>query len=113
MAAGQYHHAGGALERIADELVLKRHVIAINQQVYERAAFGITLVSPGPEHPRSYLDLGRRLQRLQMNGAGFGFMPSGYSSRTGHDLPAAKRMAAVLRAAGRPTGPRTSSSAAG
>lgn len=105
MAAGQYHHTGGALERIADELVLKRHVIAINQQVYERAAFGITLVSPGPEHPRSYLDLGRRLQRLQMNGAGFGFMPSGYSSRTGHDLPAAKRMDAVLRAAGRPTGP--------
>ncbi|AWK10725.1 amino acid adenylation protein [Streptomyces spongiicola] len=105
MAAGQYHHTGGALERIADELVLKRHVIAINQQVYERAAFGITLVSPAPEHPRSYLDLGRRLQRLQMNGAGFGFMPSGYSSRTGHDLPAARRMEAVLRAAGRPTGP--------
>ncbi|MEU3146500.1 MULTISPECIES: amino acid adenylation domain-containing protein [unclassified Streptomyces] len=105
MTAGQYRYTGGALERIADELVLKRHVIAINQQVYERAAFGITVVSPGPENPRSYLDLGRRLQQLQMNGAGFGFMSSGYSSRTGHDLPAAKRMEAVLRAGGRPTGP--------
>ncbi|MCX5171481.1 amino acid adenylation domain-containing protein [Streptomyces antibioticus] len=105
MMAGQYRYADGTLERIADELVLKRHVIAINQQVYERAAFGITLVSPGPEHPHSYLDLGRRLQRLQMNDAGFGFMSSGYSSRTGHDLPAARRMEAVLRSCGRPTGP--------
>ncbi|MGW6391708.1 amino acid adenylation domain-containing protein [Streptomyces sp. NPDC055103] len=105
LMAGQYRYADGELERIADELVLKRHVIAINQQVYERAAFGITVVSPEPEGPRSYLDLGRKLQQLQMNGAGFGFMSSGYSSKTGHDLPAAKRMAAVLRAGGWPTGP--------
>ncbi|MFD4543328.1 amino acid adenylation domain-containing protein [Streptomyces bauhiniae] len=105
MTAGQYRYTDGTLERIADELVLKRHVIAINQQVYERAAFGVTLVSPGPEHPHSYLDLGRRLQRLQMNDAGFGFMSSGYSSRTGHNLPAARRMEAVLRSCGRPTGP--------
>ncbi|KDN83891.1 amino acid adenylation domain-containing protein [Kitasatospora cheerisanensis] len=105
LIAGQYRYQDGALERIADELVLKRHVIAINQRVYERAAFGITVVGREPETWRSYLDLGRKLQQLQLNGLGFGFMASGYSSKTGNDLPAAKRMAAVLGAAGQPVGP--------
>ncbi|WP_441246978.1 amino acid adenylation domain-containing protein [Kitasatospora sp. McL0602] len=105
LAEGQYRYLDGALERISDDLVLKRHVIAINQQVYERAALGITLVSTTDEEWRSYLDLGRKLQHLQMNDSRFGFMASGYSSKTGHDLPAAKRMAEVLAATGHWTGP--------
>ncbi|WP_280716913.1 amino acid adenylation domain-containing protein [Kitasatospora sp. MAP5-34] len=105
LAAGQYRYAGGALEWISDELVLKRHVIAINQQVYDRSALGITVVSRTDEDWRAYLDLGRELQRLQMNDARFGLMAAGYSSRTGNDLPAAKRMEAVRTAAGRPNGP--------
>ncbi|MEV6209036.1 amino acid adenylation domain-containing protein [Kitasatospora sp. NPDC051914] len=105
LAAGQYRYADGMLQRISDELVLKRHVIAINQQVYERAALGITVVSPAPVGWRSYLDLGRKLQQLQMNDSAFGFMAAGYSSRTGNDLPAAKRMADVLSDGGHPTGP--------
>ncbi|GAA2149102.1 hypothetical protein GCM10009760_41920 [Kitasatospora kazusensis] len=105
LAAGQYRYTDGALERISDELVLKRHVIAINQQVYERAPLGITVVSRAAEDWRAYLDLGRELQRLQMNDTRFGFMAAGYSSKTGNDLPAAKRMADVLRAGGHRTGP--------
>ncbi|MFJ9411822.1 amino acid adenylation domain-containing protein [Streptomyces sp. NPDC101393] len=103
---GQYLVRDGTLERIGDELVLKRHVVAINQQTYQRADLGITVVSRRPGNDlRGYLDLGRKLQQLQMNDSGLGFMSAGYSSRTGHDLPAAKRMAAVLRACGRPAGP--------
>ncbi|WEH39042.1 amino acid adenylation domain-containing protein [Streptomyces sp. AM 2-1-1] len=102
---GQYLYRDGLLERVADELVLKRHVIAINQAVYERAGFGITIVSRAAEERRGYLDLGRRLQHLMMNTGNLGFMSAGYSSRTGKDLPAARRMAGILRDAGRPAGP--------
>jgi amino acid adenylation domain-containing protein len=105
LPSGQYRYEDGRLVRISDELVLKRHVIAINQQVYRRASFGITVVSRTPEDWRRYLDLGRTLQHLQLNTTGLGFMSSGYSSRTGHDLPAARRMDAVLTEHGLPTGP--------
>ncbi|MDT9701060.1 amino acid adenylation domain-containing protein [Streptomyces sp. P17] len=106
--SGQYLYREGQLHRISEELVLKRHVIAINQAAYGRSAFGITLVSRAAEQgrePLSYVDLGRELQRLMMNTAHLGLMPAGYSSRTGDDLPAARRMTAILREAGRPTGP--------
>ncbi|WP_329176898.1 amino acid adenylation domain-containing protein [Streptomyces sp. NBC_01477] len=108
LPSGQYRYRDGGLHRISDQLVLKRHVIAINQAVYERSGFGITLVGPaaGQRGERmSYLELGRELQRLMMNTANLGFMSAGYSSRAGHDLPAARRMAAILREAGQRTGP--------
>ncbi|MFG3407800.1 amino acid adenylation domain-containing protein [Streptomyces sp. NPDC048142] len=105
LPAGQYLYVDGRLERVSDELVLKRHVIAINQAVYERAGFGITVISRTGQEHRSYLDLGRRLQHLMLNTGNLGFMSSGYSSRTGNDLPAARRMTDILRTAGRPAGP--------
>jgi acyl-CoA synthetase (AMP-forming)/AMP-acid ligase II/thioesterase domain-containing protein/phenylpyruvate tautomerase PptA (4-oxalocrotonate tautomerase family)/acyl carrier protein len=105
LPAGQYRYADGSLVRIGDDVVLKKHVIAINQRVYERAAFGISLVATSPEAWRQYLDLGRKLQRLQMNDLHLGFMSSGYSSKSGNDLPSAKRLSRILTDRGLPTGP--------
>ncbi|SDY47454.1 amino acid adenylation domain-containing protein [Amycolatopsis xylanica] len=95
LPAGQYRYADGDLHRVSGELVLKKHVIAINQQVYERASIGISLVARG-ESWRSYVDLGRKLHHLQMNELNFGFMSAGYSSKTGNDLPSARRLDGIL-----------------
>ena len=100
LPAGQYHYHEGELERISDELIMKKHVIAINQQVYERSSLGISIVSRAGEPWLEYIELGRRLQRLQMNDVGLGFMASGYSSRGGEDLPSARRIAGILAARG-------------
>ncbi|MEE1931499.1 amino acid adenylation domain-containing protein [Streptomyces sp. TRM 70351] len=105
LPAGQYRHRDGELEHISDELVQARDVIAINQQVYERAAFGITAVSRAAEPWLEYLSLGTKLHHLQRNGLGLGFMSSGYSSKSGRPLPAARRMDAVLGACGIEPGP--------
>ncbi|OJH35067.1 amino acid adenylation protein [Cystobacter ferrugineus] len=105
LPAGQYQYKDGDLERISDELVLKKHVIAINQRVYEDASFGITVISRTREDWMRYVELGRKLQHLQMNDLHFGFMSSGYSSKSGNDLPSAKRMESILRACGRESGP--------
>jgi amino acid adenylation domain-containing protein len=105
LPAGQYAYPGGRLERISDELVQRRHVIAINQEVYERAVFGISVISRTDREWRRYIDLGRKLQRLSMNDLNLGFMSSGYSSKTGDDLPSAKRIDAILHDLGRETGP--------
>ena len=105
LPAGQYHYRDGELDKISDELILRKHVIAINQHVYERSSLGISVVSKNPQDWLTYIDLGRTLQRLAMNESNLGFMPSGYSSRTGADLPAAKRIESILRADGRDTGP--------
>ncbi|WP_405777412.1 amino acid adenylation domain-containing protein [Streptomyces sp. NBC_01538] len=105
LPAGHYRYADGGLVHISDDVVLKKHVIAINQRVYERAAFGVSLVATGPDSWRHYLDLGRGLQRLQMNDLSLGFMSSGYSSQSGNDLPSAKRLARILTDRGLPTGP--------
>ncbi|MFG3037660.1 amino acid adenylation domain-containing protein [Streptomyces sp. NPDC048330] len=102
---GHYAYAGGDLLPLSDSLVERKHVIAINQAVYERASVGITAVSRTTDPTRAYIDLGRTLQRLQLGEHGLGFMSSGYSSRTGHPLPAARRVDEILAAAGRPTGP--------
>ncbi|MEU8271013.1 amino acid adenylation domain-containing protein [Sphaerisporangium sp. NPDC049002] len=105
LAGGLYRYVDGDLRGVSDDMILRKHVVAINQQVYQRSAFGIALVGrPGP-HWLGYLDLGRKLHRLQMNDLGFGFMPSGYGSRTGHDLPSARRMESILRACGGEPGP--------
>ncbi|MCD7443439.1 amino acid adenylation domain-containing protein [Streptomyces lincolnensis] len=103
LAAGLYRYADGRLERVGDSLVRKKHVVAINQRVYERAAFGIAVVSRGDAG--RHVGLGRALQRLQTNDLGIGLMASGYSSRSGNDLPAARRLEQLLVSCGLPTGP--------
>lgn len=104
LPAGQYRYAAGELTRISDELVLPKHVIAINQQVYERANFGITAVSRAAEPWLEYIRLGTTLHHLQRNGVSpglrMGLMSSGYSSKTGHPLPAARRIDAILASCG-------------
>ncbi|MFE6872674.1 amino acid adenylation domain-containing protein [Kitasatospora sp. NPDC057692] len=105
LPAGLYRYEGGELSRISDEIVESRHVIAINQQVYRRAGFGVTAVSRATEPWLEYIGLGTRLHHLQRNALGFGFMSSGYSSRSGHPLPSARRMEAVLAGCGIAAGP--------
>jgi amino acid adenylation domain-containing protein len=105
LPAGQYLYKDGGLEKISDELILKKHVIAINQQVYERSSLGITVISKTDKDWLSYIDLGRKLQHLQMNELNLGFMSSGYSSKTGDDLPSARRISSILKAIGREAGP--------
>ncbi|GAA3747374.1 hypothetical protein GCM10022402_28450 [Salinactinospora qingdaonensis] len=96
LPAGQYRYTSGQLERISEELVLPKHVIAINQRVYDRASFGITAVSREDRAWLEYVSLGAQLHHLQRNNLGLGFMSSGYSSKTGHSLPAALRMDDIL-----------------
>lgn len=105
LPSGQYRFVDGALVWISDELILKKHVIAINQQVHERSSLGITVVSRNRTGWMGYVDLGRTLQRLSMNDLGLGFMPSGYSSETGADLPSALRIAGILAGCGLQAGP--------
>ncbi|WP_073919902.1 non-ribosomal peptide synthetase family protein [Streptomyces sp. CB00455] len=101
LAAGQYRYRrGGSLERVCGELILRKHVIAINQRVYDRASFGITAVSRGGAPWLAYVELGAALHRLQRNDIGIGFMSSGYSSRSGHPLPTARRLDTILADAG-------------
>lgn len=104
LPAGQYLYRDGDLERVSDQLVLKKHVVAINQEVYDRSSIGITIVSRTAKAGMRYIELGRKLQHIQMNDVKLGFMSSGYSSKTGNDLPSARRMEAILRACGREAG---------
>jgi thioesterase domain-containing protein/acyl carrier protein len=102
LAAGQHRWTDeGGLDAVADGQIERKHVIAINQQVYDRASFGLTLASDNPRTWLRYIDLGRKLQHLQMNDLALGLMSSGYSSKSGHDLPSARRIASLL---GRPIG---------
>jgi amino acid adenylation domain-containing protein len=105
MLAGQYAYQGGELELISSELILRKHVIAINQAVYDRASFGISLISRTKHRWRQYIELGRKLQHLSMNDLDLGFMSSGYSSKSGYDLPSARRIDAILDSVGRRGGP--------
>ena len=93
--AGQFELKNGKLAKFSHETIEKNHVIAINQKVFERAQFGISLIAD-TDGWQSYINLGRKLQHLQMNRLGFGFMSSGYSSRNGHDLGSARRIADIL-----------------
>ena len=104
LPAGQYHYANGEFTPISDDLVQARHVIAINQRVYEQAAFGVTAISRAEAPWLDYVCLGTKLHHLQRNGLGLGLMSSGYSSKTGHPLPAARRIDEILTAAGIRTG---------
>ncbi|MFJ6619403.1 amino acid adenylation domain-containing protein [Kitasatospora sp. NPDC091335] len=105
LPGGLYRYADGELTRVADEVVESRHVIAINQAVYARAAFGITAVSRAEEEWLEYIELGTVLHRLQRNGLALGFMSSGYSSRSGRPLPAARRVDEILAGRGIAPGP--------
>ncbi|MFE1508911.1 amino acid adenylation domain-containing protein [Streptomyces sp. NPDC058726] len=102
--AGQYVHEGGRMRLVSPDLILRKHVIAINQAVYDRAGFGVSVISRSPQEWRRYIDLGRTLQRLSMNDLDIGFMSAGYSSQGGDDLPSARRMDGILRELGRPGG---------
>ena len=104
LPAGQYRHHDGDLVRLSDEFVERKHVVAINQRVYERASLGITVVGKTPGLP-GYVDLGRALQRLSMNDVGMGFMSAGYSSESGNPLPSAVQIQSILERRGLPTGP--------
>lgn len=94
--AGQYAYEDGRLRPVSRDLILRKHVIAINQAVYDRAGFGVSVISRSPQEWRRYIDLGRTLQRLSMNDLDIGFMSSGYSSQSGHDLPSARRIDGIL-----------------
>jgi len=96
LKTGQYKYKNGHLEKISDEIILKKHVVAINQEAYNRSSFGITVISKSDKNWMSYINLGRKLQKLQMNDMNIGFMSSGYSSKTGNDLPSAKRIQDIL-----------------
>lgn len=107
MAACQYLYRDGALTIVSDKLVQAKNVIAINQQVYARASFGISLISRTPHQWMAYIELGAALHRLQRRGVDLrlGLMSSGYSSKSGHPLPAARRIDTLLTDAGIDTGP--------
>lgn len=102
---GLYEYSDGSLDRISDELIRKQDVIALNQDVYEASSFGITVVANTDDASLAFVDLGRKLQKLMMNEVGIGFMSSGYSSKTGFDLPSAKRFDDILTGTGRKTSP--------
>lgn len=104
LPAGLHRHVDGELERISDEVVEPKHVIAINQQVHERAAFGIAAVSRERDAWLEYVSLGAKLHHLQRNGLQIGLMSSGYSSKTGHPLASARRLDAILDSCGIETG---------
>jgi len=94
--SGQYRYDGAELVRVSDHLIRKQDVIAINQEVYDRASFGISMIGRASEPWQRYVDLGRELQRLQMNALDLGLMSSGYSSETGNPLPSARRIADIV-----------------
>lgn len=102
---GQYRYSNGDFIKISSDVILKKHVIAINQQTYENSSFGISIVSKVFDGWSGYIDLGRRLQQLQLNGINIGLMSSGYSSKTGNDLLTAKRLNTILKDAGLDGGP--------
>ncbi|MDX6741636.1 amino acid adenylation domain-containing protein [Actinocorallia sp. A-T 12471] len=93
LPGGLYRWDGAELRSVGEEIVRVKDVIAINQRTYRRASFGVALF--GPPGPFGYLELGRALHRMQADG-GLGLMQAGYSSRDGHDLPAAVRLRALL-----------------
>lgn len=77
LPAGLYHHQDGRLKPLGEEVVERRHVIAINQGVYDRSAIGISAVSRAGEEQRHHIVLGTLLHHLQRTGY-MGFMSSGY-----------------------------------
>ncbi len=96
LAPGHYAYRDGALQPFSRHTIKQRHVIAINQRVYQRASGMISMVSRDAERWHAYIDLGRSLQRIQQNSCRIGTMSSGYSSKSGNDLVAATRLKDIL-----------------
>lgn len=96
MDTGLYQYENNELIKVSDQVIERRHVIAINQEVYNRASFGICIISHNKNARDAYINLGRKLQHLQMNDLNIGLMSSGYSSKTGNDLLTAKRIKEIL-----------------
>lgn len=99
LVAGLYEFADGELLPLGSETIRRKDVVAINQQAFDRAGFGVSLLS-GDRNWAAFVELGRALHRLQDNDLGIGLMSSGYSSLTGRDLPTARRLQALLGEAG-------------
>lgn len=93
---GLYSYQNQELVAVADEYILKKETIAINQAVYDRSSFGVSMCNNAPLNWLSYIQLGRKLQLLQMNDLNLGLMSSGYSSKSGNPLPSSKKIKAVL-----------------
>lgn len=93
---GLYSYVDGSLNRVCEEIIRKQDVIALNQNVYSTSSFGISVISKSEHAQLGYVELGRKLQKLMMNDVGLGFMSSGYSSKTGNDLPSAMRFSQIL-----------------
>ncbi|MFF8995939.1 amino acid adenylation domain-containing protein [Streptomyces sp. NPDC014983] len=104
LPAGLYRHRDGELEPLGEQVVERRHVIAINQGVYDRSSIGISAVSRASDDWRHYMVLGTLLHRLQRV-PGMGLMSSGYSSKSGNPLPASRRLDDLLAAAAVPAAP--------
>ncbi|WP_434524926.1 amino acid adenylation domain-containing protein [Photorhabdus asymbiotica] len=102
MPCGLYHFSNGEFVRISHDIVRKKDVIAINQQVYDRSSFGVSIIPRCVPEWHYYITLGRRLHALQSNQLCIGLMSSGYSSKSNNDLPSAKRMRSILNALDRP-----------
>lgn len=96
MSSGQYEHRNGRLEHVSNEVVQAKHVIAINQQVYARSSFGISLATVVEDDWLAYIALGATVHRLQANQCDIGLMSSGYSSKSGNPLPSARRIDDIL-----------------
>jgi len=95
-----YQYTGGQFEWISEDVVQRRHVIAINQRVYDRASFGVAIVNRSQPDWLRYISLGRRLHQLQRNAQRIGLMSAGYSSKTGYPLPAAVRVNDIFASRG-------------
>ncbi|MCL9781593.1 amino acid adenylation domain-containing protein [Vibrio sp. S4M6] len=96
LTSGTYRCVNGDTRFVCEKNIRKKDVIAINQSVYNESHFGVSLVVPDENRWDAYIWLGRELQRLQLNEQGIGLMSSGYSSKTGHDLPSCSRMRDIL-----------------
>lgn len=93
---GLHHFSDGRFEKVSSSVIERRHLVAINQRMYDRSAFGIALCIEEYLGDLAFISLGRKLQRLQMNEANYGFMSSGYSSNSGHDQRVAIRLQDIL-----------------
>lgn len=100
LAPGHYTYRDGGLQPFSRHIMEQRHVIAINQRVYQRASGMISMVSRDAERWHAYIDLGRSLQRVQQNSCKIGTMSSGYSAKSGNDLIAATRLKDILNEQG-------------
>jgi amino acid adenylation domain-containing protein len=97
LSDGMHKYSNGEFSHFSNKSILKKEVIAINQSVYKASHFGVAFVIDKNIDWKSYIYLGRELQRLQINDLNIGLMSSGYSSKTGHDLPSSIKMNSILK----------------